>query len=98
MRQKKSLKLKLRDVLKNNLVISMLIFIVVSLAAVLAGNVVVREGDVGIEKNLNVSGNLTTTGKGTFGSTRWATLGNAVLSAGSFQDVYCQPTSTTPSL
>jgi len=62
MRQKKSLKLKLRDILKSKLVISILIFIAVSLIAVIAGDIIVKEGA------MDVSGNLTTTGIGTFGN------------------------------
>jgi len=68
MKQKRDLIDRIKQVLKSKLVMCMLIFIVVSLVAVLAGDVIVKEGAMDISENLNVSGDITTTGTGTFGT------------------------------
>jgi len=49
---------KFKEILNSKLVIGALIFIMLSLGSVLAGNVIVKEGSLDIENNLNSSGVL----------------------------------------
>jgi len=46
------------DILNSKPVIGVLIFIMLSLATVLAGNVIVKEGSLSLDNNLNSSGVL----------------------------------------
>ncbi len=61
--QRKSFK----NLLKNNIVSVIVLILVISIAGVFAGNVFVTDGDLDVSDDLNVSGNLTTTGTGIFG-------------------------------
>lgn len=54
-----SYELEIKQILRSKLVVSILIFIAVSLVAVIAGDIIVKEGA------MDVSGNFTTTGTGT---------------------------------
>ena len=55
-----SYELKIKQILKSKLMISVLIFIAVSLVAVIAGNIIVKEGAMDVSGNLNITGNITT--------------------------------------
>ncbi|MBR9703842.1 hypothetical protein GOV12_00385 [Candidatus Pacearchaeota archaeon] len=46
--------------LKNNLTSLVVFLVIISAIGVLAGDVIVKEGDMTVEENLNVSGNITT--------------------------------------
>lgn len=56
--EKKSLKLKFSELVNSKLVKVVLLFIAVSIVAVIAGDVIVKEGALNVEDNLNVSGVL----------------------------------------
>ena len=51
--------LKVLEILNSKPVIGALIFIILGLSMVLAGNVIVKEGNLDVEENLNVTGNIT---------------------------------------
>lgn len=54
--------MKVSEILNSKPVIGVLIFIMLSLVSVWAGNVFVNEGNLGIENNLNITGNATING------------------------------------
>jgi len=55
----------LKELLKNNFMSLVFVMVLILAGAVIAGNVIVKEGNIEVEENINVSGNITVTGTGT---------------------------------
>jgi len=53
----------MKELLKKNFMSVVLLMIIISAAAVIAGDVIVREGNMDVDENLDVSGNVTTSGR-----------------------------------